>query len=336
MELYSLSDTNVYAYCTGSLVAPNLVLTARHCISAYVEGQFTCDANGNLVSGPGGTIGAQDTPGNISVRGGTANKPTAIAKGVQVFSPLTTTICIDDIALVLIDQQLTDLPIMPIRLTTGTEPGEQVRVVGYGVDQDSAIGVRHTLSGLTIAEVGTSQFRPVGDPIPPRTFLTVGPALCIGDSGGPALSDNNAIIGVFSEFDSVCTAPNAKDFYTQVAPYMNDIVLPAFAAAGYEPWLEGNSEPGLYGTGGSTSAGGDSSNGGTSAVSAAGGAGGVSIALGGAPAETGGDTSGVQVYDQAPPSGGNCACRTTGSGRRGLAVLLAASAMLGLRRRWRD
>ena len=261
-------------------------------------------------------MGTLDTPSNVAVRGGTAYKPTTIAHGTQIFAPQTSTVCIDDIALVLLDQPLTDLPTMPMRLTTGTEPGEQIRVVGYGADDDGGFSVRHTRSGLTIAEVGTSQFRPVGDPIPPRTFLTLGPALCIGDSGGPALSDNNAIIGVFPQFDGVCTSPDAKDFYTQAAPFANDIILHAFSVAGYEPWLEGNSEPGFDGTGGSSSgAAGDASIAGSTAASAAGGAGGIGSTSGGAPAETGGDTSSLVVYNQAPPSGGSCACRMTGASR---------------------
>jgi MYXO-CTERM domain-containing protein len=165
--------------------------------------------------------------------------------------------------------------------------------------------------------------------------MTQGPLLCKGDSGGPALSDNDAVIGTFSEVVGNCADSNASDFFTEIAPFATDIILPAFEAAGAVPWLEGNSEPGLYGTGGSANTGGDSSTGGASAVNAAGGAGGViDTAAGGAPAGTGGDTSTEPfVYDQ-KANGGSCACRTAGNGRRGFGVLaIAALAVLGLRRR---
>ena len=125
-----------------------------------------------------------------------------------------------------LDQALTTMPIMPIRLYVGTQPGEQVRDVGYGVVADDAgASVRYSLSGLTITEVGTSQFRPVGDAIPPRTFETDGPAMCYGDSGGPALSDQNAVIGIFSQFVGDCMVTTVRDFYTEVAPFAADVIL---------------------------------------------------------------------------------------------------------------
>jgi MYXO-CTERM domain-containing protein len=338
--------------CSGTLVAPNLMLTARHCISNFAEGTFSCDSDGNLTSFKGaGMMGALDTPGNITVRRGTGPKTTRVAKGQAIFAPLTTVICVNDIALVVLDQPLNDIPIKPIRLYSGVAPGEQITVIGYGTDDEGDVGTRHTRSGLTIAQVGPSPFRPVADPIPPRTFLTQGPALCVVDSGGPALSDNGAVVGTFSIDVGDCHSADAKNVYTQVAPYLDDVVLPAFEAAGYDPWLEGNSEPGLYGLGGTGNSGGDAATGGdTAAPNASGGSanaqtggastggaptGGVPAATGGVPNATGGDTSLPAVYDQAPPSGGNCACRVSGARRSGLGILAAVAAGLLARRRKR-
>ena len=336
VNLSSTSASGSIWGCSGTLVAPNVVLTARHCIANFADGKFTCDADGNLVGGSvGGLSGTLDTPGNITIRTGPGPKVNPAAHGLSIFAAQTTTICRNDIALVVLDKELTNFPIKPMRLYQGTLPGEHIRVVGYGVNSDGGLGTRYTRSGATIAKVGTSQFRPTGDAIPPRTFMTTGPLLCEGDSGGPALSDNEAVIGVFSQFTGLCTDANTTDYFTEVAPFTNDIVLPAFEAAGAVPWLENNSEPGLYGTGGSVSAtGGDSSTGGSAAVSTSGGSTSVSNATGGAPAETGGDTS-VFVYDQAA-KGGSCACRAAGNGRRGFGVLVAVAAMLGLRRRRRS
>jgi len=46
--------------CSGSLIAPNIILTALHCVSETPGGSFTCDAEGNLSSSTGmaGTLGA--------------------------------------------------------------------------------------------------------------------------------------------------------------------------------------------------------------------------------------------------------------------------------------
>ena len=204
-----------------------------------------------------------------------------------------------------------------------------MRAVGYGLDENNLFGTRHSRDGVDVAKVGTSQFRPVGDDVPARSFTSVGDGLCIGDSGGPALTDRGAVAGVYSKVVGTCTAATAVDTFTEVAPFVNDLILPAFQAAGYEPWLEGNSEPGLYGTGGSNGTGGDSSTGGDTGASG----GSTSTAAGGAPIGTGGDTSGPDVFDQAAPRGGSCACRAATNRRTGLGALLATAAMLGLRRR---
>ncbi len=329
--------------CSGTLVAPNLVITARHCVSNFVDGIWSCDSDGNLISSKGaGSMGALDTPSNITVRRGTGPNPPRVAKGQTILAPSSTTVCINDIAFLVLDQQLNDIPIKPIRLYSGVAPGEQITVIGYGTDDDGGFGVRHIRSGLTIAQVGPSSFRPVADAIAPRTFLTQGPALCMGDSGGPALSDYDAIIGVFSQIVGDCRSTDAKNIYTQVAPFLSDVVLPAFQAAGYDPWLEGNSEPGLNGTGGASNAGGSTSaaggapaqSGGASAQPS-GGSTNSDNASGGAPNSTGGEPSLPAVYDQAPPSGGTCACRVSGTRHSGLGVLAAAAAGLLGRRRWR-
>jgi len=330
VQLLSQTSRGTSWWCSGTLIAPNLVLTARHCITAYQEGSFSCDSEGNLVSGPGGSMGALDDPAKIAIHAGTATLPKTVAHGLQIFAPQTTSICRNDIAIVMLDKPLTGIPIFPIRALTGIEPGEQVRLVGYGTDDDGGFSIRHTRIGLAVSKVGSNPFRPVGDPIPNRTFMTVGPTLCIGDSGGPALSDQGALVGVFSQFDGLCTSPNAKDFFTLVAPFMNDLIVPAFAAAGYEPWLEGNSEPGLPPeTGGASGTGGNASTGGAANGGAA-----STNDLGGAPSATGGNTAGPAVYDQGPAKGGDCSCRAAGSGRyTGFGALIGLAIVLGLRKR---
>lgn len=323
--------------CSGTLVAPNLVLTALHCVSNYPDSlAFTCDSNGNLVAGPGGQLGTQASPSKIIIQGGTfldAGAIVAIAKGKQIFAGPTTTICLNDIAFVLLDRELS-LPIRPIRLYTGTEPGEVMRVVGYGLDENYSVWTRHYRDGAVVDKVGSSQYRPVGDDVPPNSFTSIGNELCIGDSGGPAISDRGAVAGVFSKVVGSCTAPSAVDTFTQVAPFATNLVLPAFQAAGYEPWLEGNSEPGLYGTGGASGTGGATSIGGSPSTSASGGATSAPEASGGAPLGTGGDTA-VVVYDQGPPPGGTCACRAARVRDRswGAALLMAMATVSLLRRR---
>jgi hypothetical protein len=152
------------------------------------------------------------------------------------------------------------------------------------------------------------------------------------------LSDANAVIGLFSQFTGECYSPTTVNYFSEVAPFRDDVILPAFKAAGYEPWLENNSEPGLYGTGGSASTGG--SGGVSTAIVGSGGAttiatstSGGAAESGGAPAQTGGSSAEVVVYDRGPSKGGSCGCRVAGARGYGPGAMAAMAMLLGARRR---
>src|SRR5689334_17428819 len=42
---------NFQGLCSGVLVAPNLVMTARHCVSQTQQGGIACDEDGNAIQG---------------------------------------------------------------------------------------------------------------------------------------------------------------------------------------------------------------------------------------------------------------------------------------------
>jgi hypothetical protein len=255
VEVISKSDT-VSHTCTGTLLAPNVVITARHCVANFSDATFSCTSDGELVAGSkGGMMGPLLDPGRISIRVGThVRGTTAVAVGRKIFATQATSICRNDIAIVVLATELTDLPIAPVRTGRGNFIGEQLRVVGYGVDDASTIDNRHTRSGLKIAQIGSSQFNANPDPVPSRTFVTEGPSLCIGDSGGPAFADSGAVTGVWSQVVGDCKAPTARNYFTEVAPFEDELIVPAFAEAGALVWREGTTGPG-EGTGGMSSAG---------------------------------------------------------------------------------
>lgn len=288
VEVISKTDT-VSHTCTGTLLAPNVVITARHCVATYVDAHFTCTSDGELTpDSQGGKMGPVLDPSQITVRKGVKPPAVTTATAVKVFATQATTICRNDIAVIVLDKML-DLPTSPVRLRAGIVNGETIRVVGYGVDENNMFGTRHTRSGLAISQVGSSQFRPVGDNVPPRTFVTEGPALCIGDSGGPAFSmESAAIIGVWSQVVGECGASTARNFFTEIAPFEDELITPAFAEAGGAPWLEGTTGPGEP-TGGNPGAGGD---------------GGAPSTEGGAPASGGSGDTGGAVTSGGKSSGG--------------------------------
>jgi hypothetical protein len=304
--------------CTATLVAPNLIITAKHCVVEFSSEPFSCTSEGELTSGSrGGAMGALIAPENISfvVGAEAARNPTPSALGLQIFSVATPSICRNDIAMVLLDREILDVPIVPMRLGQGNSRGEMLRVIGYGADHNGAFGTRNTLRDQRIVQVGVSAFLEDGDPVPPRTFMTVGPSLCIGDSGGPALTENEAITAVWSQLVGACGDDDARNYFTQIAPFEDTIVRPAFEAAGYEPLLEvemgsGGAPTADAGTGGepagSGASGGVETSAGGAETGAGGGApveGGAGSAEGGTPSAPGGGDAGVGgEADTEPPA----------------------------------
>ncbi len=152
-------------YCTGTLVAPRAVLTAKHCLDYPPPG------------------------GMVVIGGADALDPAATRLPVIAVYPADT----DDVAILAL---ATPFPATPVMLwqtpLDDTQLGTTVRVVGYGIDDVGAVG-RKRSGDATIDQVGPRLFR-----------IVPGPALsCNGDSGGPVFIGSE-LAGVTSFGDSAC------------------------------------------------------------------------------------------------------------------------------------
>ena len=223
--------------CSGTVVAPRLVITARHCIAPYIGGEYQCNAEGGYNEGSprdpanAGTVGQPyNPPDQVEIRVGQQAGDSAPAFGEKIYIMPTETICKNDIAIVRVDR---DIPVAPraMRLTEPTYPHELVTVVGYGLTHTVEKG-RHERHDVEIEAVGKSEIYPVGRGAYDRTFR-LGQAACPGDSGGPSLSDKGAVVGVFSIIVHDCGSAAAQNYYTQLAPF-RDFIEAAFDDSGFE------------------------------------------------------------------------------------------------------
>jgi hypothetical protein len=225
--------------CTGSVIAPNLVVTALHCITHTMEGTFTCKPDGTLAPSPSGygTIGQLVTPSQVEIYAGASTGAEPDAVGARLIGTGTSQICKNDLGLVVLDRDL-DLPILPLRLERGVAVSEMVRVVGYGQTETSGTSGRFRRSGRRVIDVGpASDSDPIGTAAP-RTFV-VNEGPCHGDSGGPAISEETgALLGVYSlAAASSCTSVGARNVFTRLAPF-SSLILGTFDQIGVEPVLE--------------------------------------------------------------------------------------------------
>jgi hypothetical protein len=234
--------------CSASLVAPNLAMTARHCVSHVVEGLFSCTVSGELVEGETGSgrLGNHLPAEGIEFFGGPLPHDEPLARGQEVISTLSETVCLNDLAFVVLDRPI-ELPVLPLRLEGRARTGELAILVGYGLDEtqsenqpfDVTTQGRTRKADLPIRDVGPDSIDDGVTIVPPRTIVLEGPSGCVGDSGGPLMAERtNAVLGVYSLLGAEsCLATDARHLFTHVPPFQA-LIEEAFLAAGAEPTLE--------------------------------------------------------------------------------------------------
>jgi hypothetical protein len=181
--------------CSGSLISPNLVLTARHCVSRSAFDDVICGE---------GALGATLEPSALQITvGGEAGEgggPWLPVAEIWV-PPGDDDICGHDIALLLLDTLINDVPPLVPYISSNVETERLFTAVGFGGDKTdgSNIGVRR--AGFDFVVTCVSDDCGYGDLFHTNEWRgggASGKAVCRGDSGGPALVGTNYVGGVLS------------------------------------------------------------------------------------------------------------------------------------------
>ncbi len=211
--------------CNAILVAPNLVMTARHCV-ANLAGTSSCRA-----SGPQPIHFHSDFPPEhlTFTRDAYLQKKFVGVHGTQIVAPEGNTLCAEDIAFVVLNKPITDVTPAVVG-KTAPSVGDLLTVIGTGeVDaQGDFPDTRQERAGVAVTSLGPVELMDGGaDTVVSAGELATTPVFCHGDSGGAAISSGGEVVAIVSRTSDCANGP---DVFTTVAAHA-DLFAKALAAA---------------------------------------------------------------------------------------------------------
>ncbi|MBX7100051.1 MAG: S1 family peptidase, partial [Myxococcaceae bacterium] len=261
------------AICTGTLIAPNLVLSAHHCVAPTgAINSCTTSPFGNLYSASSFYVTSSYIAAANAFNHGVLPRVDGVTWfGVRSVAVPGNSICGNDVSVLELSTSLRGIcPLMP-RVDYAVSRNEGYRAVGFGITSPTgqAAGTRYSVSGMTAYCAGQC-----GGGTHP-TLEWVGGAstargTCEGDSGGPALDSLGRVIGTVSRGPANACNNTVYESVFGNATWIKTQAQTAATNGHYSPaaWVTGgntgdtNSGYCPTGSGGGAGGGGGSSSGG--------------------------------------------------------------------------
>jgi MYXO-CTERM domain-containing protein len=222
-----------FGACSGTLIAPNVVLTAHHCVSNTSSQGVICNQTGFSGIYNAAELFITTKPSF------TQNIADYHAVAEIVLPPDGPLLCGRDQAIIILADPIGPEEAIPASPRVD-EPltREEYYAVGYGErGEGGPSGARYRRDDLTVQCVGADCGIP--NSLYPAEWRG-DTAVCSGDSGGPAFDMSNRVAGVASRGASGCELPVYGDVFSW-GWWIKDVTLYASGLLGAEPppWATG-------------------------------------------------------------------------------------------------
>jgi MYXO-CTERM domain-containing protein len=175
--------------CNATVIAPNLVLTARTCVAPVSSMTLTCSLS----------FGATFDAKQFKVAQDFASASSAVTVK-EIIVPTSNKLCEADLALLVLDTALSATPAIP-GLTGTVKKGDTFTAVGFG-----GTSAMDMMSMPTRRERANIPVQCADETCGAPYEFTSGEAGCNGDSGAPAFGADGSLIGIVARGDAICTA----------------------------------------------------------------------------------------------------------------------------------
>ncbi|MBI2897089.1 MAG: trypsin-like serine protease [Deltaproteobacteria bacterium] len=179
------------AVCSGSVIAPRVVTSAKHCFAEVGSDGWTVN------TGPTG-----ETDSHVVT---------------DVLMPDGPELENEDIAVVITGTEIDASPYEVRRNFAGIRPGDGVQLTGYGENPDDGQSGRKYTGEATILAFGPIPEAGIGD----AELIVEGAAACGGDSGGTVEDSNGALMGIIVRGADVDCEDAADTVATRVDTFVD-------------------------------------------------------------------------------------------------------------------